>query len=226
MGEPIPSIPREYTHARVISQGARFVVGLDEVGRGAWAGPLVAAAVVFPARFRFSGLKDSKLLTPEAREWFVYELRAHALEWSYGVVHHWEIDALGMTEANRLVFVRALQGLNVPLDNVRVDGLPVHPFPYPATFLLHGDEREAVIAAASIFAKVFRDTLMRAAHVLYPQYGFYAHKGYGTRVHRRAINTYGATPFHRRSFLPSLMLNVKTQMAIEISNIEKVFERL
>ncbi len=178
------------------------VIGLDEVGRGAWAGPLVAAAVILPSRFKLAGLKDSKQLTPEAREFFAYQLQQCAIEWSYGIVHHWEIDALGIVEANRLAFVRALQGLNAVTEHILVDGLPVSPFPYPATFLVRGDEREAVIAAASILAKVFRDKLLRAAHTLYPQFGFSDHKGYGTRAHQRAIRRYGVMPFHRCTFIP------------------------
>lgn len=181
-----------------------YVIGLDEVGRGAWAGPLVAAAVVFPSHFKLEGLKDSKQLTPEAREWFAHALQQRAIEWSYGIVHHWEIDALGIVEANRLAFVRALQGLNAVTEHILVDGLPVSPFPYPATFLVRGDEREAVIAAASIIAKVFRDNLMRAAHILYPPYGFYSHKGYGTAPHRMALRARGVSRFHRRSFLSSV----------------------
>ncbi|MFA4872511.1 MAG: ribonuclease HII [Patescibacteria group bacterium] len=177
------------------------VIGLDEVGRGAWAGPLVAAAVICPSRFKLAGLKDSKQLTPEAREFFAYQLQQYAIEWSYGIVHHWEIDALGIVEANRLAFVRALQGLYITAEHVLVDGLPVSHFPYPATFLVRGDEREAVIAAASIFAKVFRDKLLRAAHALYPQFGFFDHKGYGTKTHQKAVKDFGLTVFHRKSFL-------------------------
>ena len=181
------------------------VIGLDEVGRGAWAGPLVAAAVVLPSRFKLEGLKDSKQLTPDAREFFAYRLQQCAVEWSYGIVHHWEIDAFGIVEANRLAFVRALQGLNAETEHILVDGLPVSPFPYPATFLVRGDEREAVIAAASIFAKVFRDNLLRAAHALYPQFGFFDHKGYGTAQHRVALKAHGISRFHRRSFLSSFL---------------------
>jgi ribonuclease HII len=182
--------------------GSEFVVGLDEVGRGAWAGPMVAAAVAIPLSATIKGVRDSKLLSEGQREEAAHAIRLDAVAWSYGVVRHEEIDHFGLTEANRLVFERALNNLREPVGHALVDGKYKFQLPPPATFIVGGDRSEFLIAAASILAKVFRDRLMRMAQHLYPEFHFDRHKGYGTALHQKMICTYGITPMHRRSFVP------------------------
>ena len=194
-------IPRRVIEMRVFRPREGYVAGLDEVGRGAWAGPMVAAAVILPRGVAIPGVRDSKALSAQQREEKAHEIEAKAHAWSYGVVSHTEIDAWGLTEANRMAFVRALAQLQEPVGHALVDGSVHYSLPAPATFITRGDRTEYIIAAASILAKVFRDRLVRHAHILYPEYGLYDHKGYGTEAHRRAIKKFGITPFHRRSFI-------------------------
>lgn len=198
-------MPRRKTEMSITKHEHEYVAGLDEVGRGAWAGPLVAAAVILPRGERIIGVRDSKLLSEEKREEVARAITSQAIAWSYGVVSHKEIDAYGLTEANRLVFERALQGLREPAVRTLVDGAYRFTLPYRCNFIKGGDRTEYCIAAASNVAKVFRDRLMRSAHRLYPAYGFDRHKGYGTREHQKALRRYGNTPFHRKSFLTNVL---------------------
>jgi len=180
--------------------GSPFIVGMDEVGRGAWAGPMVAAAVAIPLGARIKGVRDSKVLSEEQREEVARAIHLSAAVWSYGVVSHEEIDRMGLTEANRMAFERAILGVREPVRHALVDGKYRFQISAPATFITDGDRSEYLIAAASILAKVFRDRLMRAAHSLLPEYGFARHKGYGTEEHQRALRQNGMTSFHRKSF--------------------------
>jgi len=196
----IDMIPTRKYEKRV-TKGDGIVVGLDEVGRGAWAGPMVAVAVAIPRTARVAGVRDSKSLIEEQREEIVQVIRGVATAWAYGVVSNAEIDAWGLTEANRMAFVRALRNLPDAPSHALVDGKVRYPLPCAATYIIRGDQREVLIAAASILAKTFRDRLMRCVHGLYPAYGFVENKGYGTRAHTDAIRNYGVTPLHRMSFL-------------------------
>jgi len=183
-------------------QGFSAVAGVDEVGRGALAGPLTVGAVVFAPGTRIEGLDDSKRLTPARREELADEIRTVAR--TYAVVHveASEIDAGGITIATRTAVIRALAALDPPADHVVVDGLGVGGLGVPETAVVGGDHLCAAVAAASVIAKVTRDALMRAAEDNHPGYGFAVNKGYGTSDHVTAIGELGLCPLHRRSFSP------------------------
>lgn len=183
---------------------ADTLVGVDEVGYGCLAGPLVACAVVVPTTWRWEGLRDSKKLSPKRREVIFEELAEHlALEaWSLAILDAEDVDALGAGRALRAAHIEAVEGLHVA-DNVPilVDGEIVDRKGYIA--VPGGDDLVPAIAAASVLAKVVRDRWMtETAHRLYPQYRFPDHKGYGTADHLAAIERFGPCPLHRRSYKP------------------------
>jgi ribonuclease HII len=184
--------------------GAINVAGLDEAGRGALAGPVAAAALVFPADPELGhvlyGVRDSKQMTPAQREYWAERLPALCLSYGVGFASHTEIDTLGILPATRLAAHRALTRLAVPLDHLLLDFLRLPDCTLPQTPLVKGDVRVYSIAAASILAKTARDAWMRQADLEYPGYGFAAHKGYGTAAHRAAMGRLGLSPIHRRSF--------------------------
>lgn len=188
----------ELEHA-LQAQGFTLVAGVDEVGRGALAGPLTAAAVVLPVRPRIEGLDDSKRLTPARREELALVIHASALAVSIAHVPASDIDALGVTAALKRAIVHALTGLACEPDHVVIDGLPLRVVERE-TAVVKGDSKVAAIAAASIVAKVARDQLMREYAVAHPEYGFEVNKGYGTAEHIEAISRLGPTVLHRRSF--------------------------
>jgi ribonuclease HII len=181
------------------ARGCQAVAGLDEVGRGALAGPLTAAAVVLPPSPHIVGLDDSKRLSPARREELARAIRTHALAVSVAHVSPGELDALGMTKALRRVMGLALEGLGMHVDHVVLDGLPLN-VTDRETAVVKGDQLVAAIAAASIVAKVARDALMRSLAAEHPAYGFDINKGYGTSEHFAAISREGLSPIHRRSF--------------------------
>ncbi len=180
--------------------GAEVVVGLDEVGRGAWAGPLTVGAVAVPRDRRITKVRDSKLLTPAEREAIAPRICSWALATAVGHASALECDELGMAEAQRLAARRALEALGVAPDRVLLDG----PWDFVgggiAETIVKGDRRCLSIAAASILAKVTRDALMRAAAEDYPPYAFERSKGYPCPRHRMALTAYGPTPVHRMSW--------------------------
>jgi len=184
--------------------GVVRIAGIDEAGRGALAGPVVAAAVVLPEKFRHKKLKDSKQLAVELRERIYQELIAKCdLIWSIGVVDSVEIDAINILRATHKAMHLALATLAAPApDHVLIDGLPVRPFPLPQTAIVEGDCISLSIAAASVIAKVTRDTLMREFCARFPEYCFSQHKGYGTELHLQRLHAHGPSPIHRRSFEP------------------------
>lgn len=182
-------------------QGYLVVAGIDEVGRGALAGPLTAGACVLPATPRIVGLNDSKALTPARREDLAEKIREVAVAWSVAHCSAAEVDELGMTAALRRVMGRALSGIAPAADHVVVDGyrVGVHD---NETAVIKGDGKVAAVAAASILAKVTRDALMVSMAKTYPAFSFQVNKGYGTAEHSEAIARHGLCPEHRRSFLP------------------------
>lgn len=184
---------------RLRSEGCRLVAGVDEVGRGALAGPLSVGACVLPDSPRIEGLNDSKQLTPQRREELAVVIKRVAIEWSVAHVSPSEIDSLGMTAALKLAVVRALDGLPGGFDHVVVDGRPLNVVTCE-TAVVKGDSSVAAVAAASIIAKVERDALMVALSDEFPAYGFAINKGYGTADHLGAIDTEGMCEHHRRSF--------------------------
>lgn len=183
-------------------QGFERIAGVDEVGVGPLAGPVVAGAVVFPCDARIRGVDDSKKLSSAARARLAEEIRARALAVSVGVVEVADIDRLNIYHAALEAMRRAVIGLGAVPDHLLVDARRVPGVRLPQLALVKGDARSFSIAAASIVAKVARDAMMVELDAIYPQYGFADHKGYGTRVHLDALERYGPCPAHRRSYAP------------------------
>ena len=187
------------------ADGHSVVAGLDEVGRGPLAGPVVAACVVLPTDFDLTGIGDSKALTARQRERAEVRIRREALAVGLGLVDAETIDRINILQAAREAMRQALQALSPTLRPTLalVDGLPVPDLPCPAQrAIVKGDSLSASIAAASIVAKVYRDALMCAWDAEYPEYGFAGHKGYGSARHLAALHAHGPCPLHRRSFAP------------------------
>jgi len=183
--------------------GVARIAGIDEAGRGALAGPVVAAAVVLPEKFRHRRLNDSKQLAPELREEIYSDLVSHPeVRWTVGTVDSVEIDRINILRASHRAMRLAITALIEPPDHVLVDGLPVIPFPLPQTAIIAGDCISLSIAAASVIAKVTRDRMMRDFCAQFPQYCFHQHKGYGTELHLLKLHEFGPCPIHRRSFEP------------------------
>ena len=192
--------PNFQLEEKYISLGYRMIAGVDEVGRGALAGPLLAAAVVFDTAIDgLEELNDSKKLSSKKREELSILIREKALDWAIGKVEAEEIDSLGIGAANILAFQRALQGLKT-VDFALIDGRAFRGFDYRFSAVVKGDSKSLSIAAASILAKVERDSLLCT---LDPKqlYGFRDNAGYGTDEHLQAIDKYGVSPHHRKSFL-------------------------
>jgi ribonuclease HII len=179
------------------------VVGVDEAGRGACAGPLVIAAVALPARppARLRELADSKLLTPLARDRVYDQIMAVALTWTAVVVPPAELDETGLHRANIAGMRRAVAALVTPVGYVLTDGFPVPGLPVATTAIIKGDQVSANIAAASVVAKVTRDRIMTDLHDRYPEYDFAQHKGYVTAGHTAALARFGPSDVHRLSFV-------------------------
>jgi ribonuclease HII len=183
--------------------GVTRIAGVDEAGRGALAGPVAAAAVILPEKFRHRRLNDSKQLAPELREEIYHDLIANAeLSWAVGIVDSIEIDRINILRATHKAMRAAIAALSIPPDHVLIDGLPVIPFPFPQTAIIDGDCLSLTIAAASVIAKVTRDTMMRDFCGHFPEYCFSQHKGYTTELHLLKLHEFGPCPIHRRSFEP------------------------
>jgi ribonuclease HII len=182
--------------------GFNCIAGMDEAGRGAWAGPVCAAAVILPPdpslTQTLEKVRDSKLMTPLARETWAPRIKATALAWSVGFASAQEIDALGILPATKLAATRALQTLQP--DYLLTDYLIFPNLELPQTALVKGDRLSLSVAAASVLAKTARDSLMGGMDRQYPAYGFARHKGYGTRLHQAAIHRFGLCKIHRKSF--------------------------
>ncbi len=182
-------------------KGLSLVAGVDEAGRGPLAGPVVAAAVVFPSGVALPGVDDSKRLTPSQREILFDEIHACALAVGVGVVSHDEIDSINILQATFQAMRVALDSLGVEPEHVLVDGNRFCGTGIPYTAIVDGDAKCHAIAAASIIAKVTRDRMMCEYDRVFPGYGFAGHKGYGTAVHREALARLGPCPIHRLTFL-------------------------
>jgi ribonuclease HII len=177
------------------------IAGLDEVGRGALFGPVVAAAVILNPKRRIVGLDDSKKLAPERRAVLAERIREHAVAWSVAEVDAQRIDAWNIYQASRQAMGAALTQLQIPPDYLLIDALHLD-LPFEQRALTKGDARSVSIAAASILAKVARDLLMEQWDAVYPHYGLRHNKGYSTPDHLAALRRYGPTPLHRYSFAP------------------------
>lgn len=177
------------------------VAGTDEVGCGAWAGPVYAAAVVLPSRVRLPGVTDSKKLSPKQRTYWAESIKDQASAWSISSIPVSEIDTLGIRRASLLASVRALEQLSLSAHAVISDAFML-PSTIPCFPLVRGDSRSLVVATASILAKVARDEHLTTLHDQYPLYGLANHKGYGSKRHELALKAHGPCPEHRRSFKP------------------------
>lgn len=190
-----------------VSGNPRLVAGVDEVGRGALFGPVVAAAVILPVsalpQLALAGVKDSKQLSPLRRLKLTQEIQRLALDWRIGYATSQEIDQINILQASLLAMKRAILKLKVKPDLCLVDGKqPLPNLPLPQQTMVKGDERSLEIAAASVVAKVWRDELVIRLAGKYPNYELATNKGYGTERHRLALQRYGPSPLHRLSFSP------------------------
>jgi len=186
--------------------GAQIIAGVDEVGRGALFGPVVAAAVILPpgchaAVLQAEGLRDSKQLDREQRERLDGIIRGCAVAVAVAEVDAATIDRVNIYQATKLAMLKAVQALPGSPDHLLIDALRIQ-HPCAQTSIVYGDSRSLSIAAASVVAKVYRDACMSTLHLHYPAYGLHEHKGYGTPAHQRALLRHGPSPLHRRSFRP------------------------
>lgn len=191
----------------LFAAGIQSVAGIDEAGRGSWAGPVVAAAIILPLHTRedisrLCGVRDSKLMTPRQRELWAAKLRALCLAHGIGLASNREIDEIGIVPATRLAMMRACQQLSQTPEHLVIDYMLLPELGLPQTSLAHGDTHVTSVAAASILAKVARDAIMIGLDEDYPGYGFARHKGYGTEMHKACLLSKGPCPIHRQSYAP------------------------
>lgn len=186
----------------LLSQGCRYIAGVDEVGRGPLAGPVVCAAVIMPldSDQLVEGVDDSKKLSEKKREQLAEEIKNRALCYTIIEIDEQTIDEINILEATKLGMKRALETLEIPPDTVLTDGNMTLDVSFPQRSVIHGDALSYSIGAASIIAKVYRDHLMDEYAKTYPQYAFEKNKGYGTAAHIAGIKEYGLCPIHRRTF--------------------------
>ena len=197
-----PSLAEE---KRLEAQGYQRIAGIDEVGRGALVGPVVAAAVILPRYIDASWLgqvKDSKLLSPARRQFLFHHIRKVAASIGIGAIPHKVIDSRGIVSATRLAMKLAIARLLLSPDFLLIDYIRLPDVPLPQKWIKNGDGLCLSIACASIIAKVFRDQLMLKLDKIYPGYGLARHKGYGTKEHFTCLHKLGPCPVHRRSFKP------------------------
>lgn len=202
-----PEFPNLTEENSLVARGFRRIAGIDEAGRGSWAGPLVAAAVCLPDPEEdllqlLEGVRDSKQLTPGRRAELYGRILEHAVDVGVGVVSPATIDRIGLAGSGALAMLWAVEDLVCGPDCLLIDAFTLRDCRLPQRAIIRGDVISLSIAAASIIAKVTRDQMMRAADGLFPGYGFHLNKGYGTELHRRALDEKGPCDYHRRSFHP------------------------
>lgn len=183
-------------------EGDAYAAGVDEAGRGPLAGDVYAAAVILDTDYNIEGLADSKTLSEKKRVLLAEQIKAHALSWSVAVATVEEIDRLNILQATLLAMKRAVEGLSVQPALAWVDGNQSPRLSCRVQTVIKGDSLIPAISAASILAKTARDEDLQRLHLLYPQYAFDQHKGYGTALHMARLKQYGPSPVHRRSFAP------------------------
>lgn len=191
----------QYFEKQAKKDGYQFIAGIDEVGRGPLAGPVVAAAVILPDDCQLLGVNDSKKLSAAKREQLFTQIKAQALAIGVGIVEHTTIDEINIYQATKVAMGKALDELVVVPDYLLIDAMKLE-VPTPQESLIKGDARSISIAAASIVAKVMRDRLMADYADRYPGYGFEKNAGYGTKEHLIALQSQGICPIHRRTFAP------------------------
>ena len=186
---------------KALREGYKLIAGVDEAGRGPLAGPVVSGAVIFTRVPTHLGIKDSKKLTHKKREALVPLIYASALSVGVGIVWPVEVDSINIHNASLLAMERAVRALSITPDMVFVDGRhTIASLDIPQRSIISGDDLSVTIAAASIVAKVARDSIMTAYHSIFPEYNFIKHKGYPTREHVAILNKVGPSPIHRKSF--------------------------
>ncbi|NMC12779.1 MAG: ribonuclease HII [Chloroflexi bacterium] len=210
--ELLPPAPDLSFESVLWEQDLHYIAGIDEAGRGALAGDVAAAAVIFSRESNLehilAGVRDSKQMSPAQREYWSQEIKITALAWAVGFASNLEIDSLGIAPATRLAIHRALESLPIKPEHLLVDYIKLPDCTIPQTPLVKGDARSLSIAAASVIAKTARDELMRHYERSFPGYGFAKHKGYGTASHRIALQQLGASPLHRCSFAPLKQMKI------------------
>lgn len=195
--------PTNAHESKLRKAGHRLIAGVDEAGKGSWAGPLVTAAVIIDEANVPEGLNDSKVLTPKQRERLFVHVTRRAVSWTAHIVPVSEIDKHGVHRANLAALKRAVEKLHVAPDAVLVDAFAIDLGRVPVVHVIDGDALERTIGAASIIAKVVRDRIMSSElHRQYPHFHFHVHKGYGTAQHAKLLAVHGPTPEHRTSFRP------------------------
>ncbi|MFE0503534.1 ribonuclease HII [Peribacillus butanolivorans] len=190
-------------------QGFSVLAGIDEVGRGPLAGPVVTSAVILPESFYLPGLNDSKKIPESKRELFYETILKEAVSIGVGIVHSEEIDEINIYQATKKAMIAAVNNLSELPDHLLIDAMELE-VPIPQLSLIKGDARSISISAASIIAKVTRDRMMKGYGEAYPEYGFEKHMGYGTKQHLEALDNHGLTPWHRRSFAPVKEIAART----------------
>ncbi|HYE68584.1 MAG TPA: ribonuclease HII, partial [Anaerovoracaceae bacterium] len=188
--------------------GVRHIAGIDEVGRGPLAGPVVAAAVILPADFDILGVDDSKKLSEKKREELYTLITKYAVCYSIGIIDNYMIDEINILEATKLAMKQAIEKLQITPEYILIDALTLKDIVIPQKGIIKGDSLSVSIAAASIVAKVTRDRMMGEYHQKYPHYCFDQNKGYGTKAHYEGIDSFGICELHRKSFLRSYPLAV------------------
>lgn len=189
--------------------GFKLIAGIDEVGRGPLAGPVVAACVLFDINVSIPEVNDSKKLSMKKRKELAEIIKENALSIGIGIIDNNIIDEVNILEATKLAMIKALDNLLIKPDFVLVDAVKLN-ISYPNESIIKGDEKSMVIAASSIIAKVTRDEIMKGYHQIYPQYGFDRNSGYPTKEHKEALIKHGITPIHRISFKPVKNLFINT----------------
>ncbi len=186
-------------------QGYQYIAGIDEVGRGPLAGPVVTAAVILPRGCRIPGINDSKKLSAHKREELYEKITEEAVSYAFGVVSPGEIDAVNILQATYKAMRISLETIEQKPDFVLADAVTIPGIEIPQRGIIQGDAKSISIGAASIIAKVTRDTMMEEMDKLYPEYGFAKNKGYGSAEHIAALKKYGPCPIHRRSFIKNFI---------------------
>ena len=202
----LPDSPNFEHELKLHAKGFQSIAGIDEAGRGPWAGPVTAGAVILPLDEKclqeLVGVRDSKQLSEKKRDWLYEVIKEVAIDWQVVHIFAEEIDALGILVATKKAMRTAVEQLSPMADALVIDAVKLSDWEIPQVSLIKGDQRSLSIAAASIMAKVSRDRLMRDMEEKYPNYGFAQHKGYGTKKHREALSVMGPCKIHRKSYKP------------------------
>ncbi len=200
---------------KLYDEHIELVCGVDEVGRGPLAGPLVVAACIMPPLLRIKGINDSKKLSAKKREELYKIIIKEAIDYNIVFISEEEIDNLNIYQATKKGMLEAIEGLKTTPEHVLIDAMPLGELKIPHTSIIHGDALSASIAAASILAKVTRDRYMEKMDVKYPNYGFKRHKGYCTKAHIEALEKYGPCKIHRKTYSPVSKFYSK-QMSLDL----------